>query len=163
MGIPVRGPSGLPMSTTGVSPVRNTNTNRAGTALRLMGETPMLLLIHVLERQPARQCTALRRELNIPDVPTADGWNVLLTFHDFPAEHWTRLRTTNLIESTFAAVRPQDEQTEKRLRAWRNRGCPLGSDSLPSKLESHLSRRLHPRPGGRPKKEPQDQKNNGLR
>jgi transposase-like protein len=29
----------------------------------------------------------------------------LLTFFDFPAEHWTHLRTTNPIESVFATVR----------------------------------------------------------
>jgi putative transposase len=29
----------------------------------------------------------------------------LLAFYDFPAEHWKHLRTTNLIESTFATVR----------------------------------------------------------
>lgn len=29
----------------------------------------------------------------------------LLTFYDFPAEHWKPLRTTNPIESTFATVR----------------------------------------------------------
>lgn len=29
----------------------------------------------------------------------------LLTFYDFPAEHWVALRTTNPIESTFATVR----------------------------------------------------------
>lgn len=29
----------------------------------------------------------------------------LLTFYDFPAEHWKSLRTTNPIESTFATVR----------------------------------------------------------
>ena len=29
----------------------------------------------------------------------------LLAFHDFPAEHWMHLRTTNPIESTFATVR----------------------------------------------------------
>ena len=30
---------------------------------------------------------------------------VLLTFYDFPAEHWIHLRTTNPIESTFSTVR----------------------------------------------------------
>jgi transposase-like protein len=29
----------------------------------------------------------------------------LLTFYDFPAEHWVHIRTTNPIESTFATVR----------------------------------------------------------
>ena len=31
--------------------------------------------------------------------------DALLAFYDFPAEHWTHLRTTNPIESTFATVR----------------------------------------------------------
>jgi putative transposase len=32
-------------------------------------------------------------------------WDVLLTFYDFPAENWTRLRTIHPIESTFATIR----------------------------------------------------------
>jgi putative transposase len=40
--------------------------------------------------------------------------DVLLTFYDFPAEHWVHLRTTNPIESTFATV---------RLRTARTKGC----------------------------------------
>ena len=31
--------------------------------------------------------------------------DALLTFYDFPAEHWRHIRTTNPIESTFASVR----------------------------------------------------------
>jgi len=38
----------------------------------------------------------------------------LLTFYDFPAEHWRHIRTTNPIESTFATV---------RLRTDKIRGC----------------------------------------
>ena len=38
----------------------------------------------------------------------------LLTFYDFPAQHWSHLRTTNPIESTFATV---------RLRTQRTKGC----------------------------------------
>lgn len=40
--------------------------------------------------------------------------DVLLTFYDFPAEHWRNIRTTNPIESTFATV---------RLRTEKVRGC----------------------------------------
>ena len=29
----------------------------------------------------------------------------MLPFYDFPAEHWTHIRTTNPIESAFATVR----------------------------------------------------------
>ncbi len=37
---------------------------------------------------------------------------VLLTFYDFPAEHWIHLRTTNSIESTFATVRLRHRRTK---------------------------------------------------
>jgi len=37
----------------------------------------------------------------------------LLAFYDFPAEHWSHLRTTNAIESTFATV---------QLRSYRTKG-----------------------------------------
>jgi transposase-like protein len=37
---------------------------------------------------------------------------VLLTFYDFPAEHWIHLRTTNPIESTFATVRLRTARTK---------------------------------------------------
>ena len=34
-----------------------------------------------------------------------NDWERMLTFYDFPEEHWRHLRTTNVIESPFAAVR----------------------------------------------------------
>ncbi len=37
---------------------------------------------------------------------------LLLTFYDFPAEHWKHLRTTNPIESTFATVRLRTDKTK---------------------------------------------------
>lgn len=36
----------------------------------------------------------------------------LLTFYDFPAEHWLSIRSTNPIESTFATVRHRTRQTK---------------------------------------------------
>jgi transposase-like protein len=36
----------------------------------------------------------------------------LLTFYDFPAQHWIHLRTTNPIESTFATVRLRTKRTK---------------------------------------------------
>ena len=36
----------------------------------------------------------------------------LLTFYDFPAEHWRHLRTSNPIESTFATVRLRTNKTK---------------------------------------------------
>src|SRR5690606_25468031 len=36
----------------------------------------------------------------------------LLSFYDFPAEHWGHLRTTNPIESTFATIRLRHRKTK---------------------------------------------------
>jgi transposase-like protein len=36
----------------------------------------------------------------------------MLTFYDFPAEHWPHIRTTNPIESTFATVRLRTHKTK---------------------------------------------------
>ena len=36
----------------------------------------------------------------------------LLAFYDFPAEHWTHIRTTNPIESTFATVRHRTKRSK---------------------------------------------------
>lgn len=47
--------------------------------------------------------------------------DVLLAFYDFPAEHWSHLRTTNPIESTFATI---------RLRHRRTKGCGTRRASL---------------------------------
>jgi transposase-like protein len=38
--------------------------------------------------------------------------DVLLTFYDFPAEHWKHLRSTNPVESTFATVRHRTTKTK---------------------------------------------------
>jgi len=38
--------------------------------------------------------------------------DVLLTFYDYPAEHWAHLRTTNPIESVFATVRLRHGKTK---------------------------------------------------
>jgi transposase-like protein len=38
--------------------------------------------------------------------------DVLLTFYDFPAEHWKHVRTTNPIEITFATVRHRTKRTK---------------------------------------------------
>ena len=36
----------------------------------------------------------------------------MLTFFEFPAEHWIHLRTTNPIESTFATVKARIKRTK---------------------------------------------------
>ena len=47
--------------------------------------------------------------------------DMLLEFYNFPADHWTHLRTTNPVESTFATV---------RLRQRRTKGCGSRNASL---------------------------------
>ena len=54
------------------------------------------------------------RSTTSPRACLAKDRGVLLTFYDFPAEHWKHVRTTNPIESTFATV---------RLRTYRTKGC----------------------------------------
>lgn len=41
-----------------------------------------------------------------------DDLDELLRFYDYPAEHWSHLRTTNPIESTFATVRNRSKITK---------------------------------------------------
>jgi transposase-like protein len=60
--------------------------------------------VHFLEKYDAKYqkaCECLRKD-----------WDVLLTFYDFPAEHWVHLRTTNPIESTFATIRLRHRKTK---------------------------------------------------
>ena len=57
---------------------------------------------------------SLRAEDDKAAACLAKDRDVLLTFYDFPAEHWKHVRTTNPIESTFATV---------RLRTYRTKGC----------------------------------------
>src|SRR6516162_5145775 len=45
----------------------------------------------------------------------------LLSFYDFPAEHWKHLRTTNFIESSFATIRH---------RTVRSKGCLYNKTAL---------------------------------
>jgi transposase-like protein len=59
---------------------------------------------HFLEKYDAKYpkaCECLRKDRH-----------ELLTFYDFPAEHWAHLRTTNPIESTFATIRLRHRKTK---------------------------------------------------
>ena len=42
--------------------------------------------------------------------------DALLAFYEFPAEHWKHLRTTNVIESSFATVRHRTVRSKGCLR-----------------------------------------------
>ncbi len=40
-------------------------------------------------------------------------WERMTTYYDFPKEHWVHLRTTNVIESPFAAVRLRTDASKR--------------------------------------------------
>lgn len=44
--------------------------------------------------------------------------DILLTFYDFPCEHWIHIRSTNVIESTFATVRLRTKKTKVMDHDW---------------------------------------------
>ncbi len=68
-------------------------------------------------REQAEKAFDLFVETYEPKYPRAVACLVkdradLLTFYDYPAEHWRHLRTTNPIESTFATVRLRTVRTK---------------------------------------------------
>jgi len=44
-------------------------------------------------------------------------WERMVTFYSFPAEHWRHLRTTNIVESPFSAVRLRTDASRRYKRA----------------------------------------------
>jgi transposase-like protein len=104
-------------------------------------------VLNVLDRLPKRLQAEARRSLAaIWSAPTrseaerrrdrtlawlhgqgqADGaatllrdWDHLVTFYDYPAEHWRHLRTSNVVESVFAGVRLRTD-VAKRARVREN-------------------------------------------
>jgi len=67
-------------------------------------ETANQAFDHFLEKYGAKYdaaCVCLKKDRD-----------VLLSFYDFPAEHWLHLRTTNPIESTFATIRLRHRRTK---------------------------------------------------
>lgn len=62
--------------------------------------------------------------------------NKLLTFYNYPAQHWQHIRSTNPIESTFATVKHRTRQT---------RGCCSRSTILAAffKLIMQAQKRCH--------------------
>ena len=43
-------------------------------------------------------------------------WDRMITFYDFPKEHWQHLRTTNPVESPFAALRLRTDAAKRYKR-----------------------------------------------
>ena len=72
-------------------------------------------IMNVLDKLPKRQHQQAKLMLrNIPYAETGDeaareaierDWDRMVTFYDYPREHWRHLRTTNPVESPLAALR----------------------------------------------------------
>ena len=60
----------------------------------------------------------------------AEDREALLTFYDFPAEHWKHIRTSNPIESTFATVRHRTTRAKGCLSHGRSRSVAQWRDSV---------------------------------
>ena len=60
--------------------------------------------------------------------------DVLLSFYDFPAEHWRHIRTTNPIESTFSTIRLRHRRTK-------GSGSRRASLAMMFKLGTHAEKR----------------------
>jgi transposase-like protein len=78
-------------------------------------------MLHEIMRAPDRQSALedierFSREFEAKYPKAVDtltkSQNELLTFFDFPAEHWIHLRTTNPIESTFSTVKARTKKTK---------------------------------------------------
>jgi transposase-like protein len=74
-------------------------------------------IMYAPDRERARKDIALFSEEYGARYPKAvetltKDQDRLLTFFDFPAEHWLHLRTTNPIESTFATVKARARKTK---------------------------------------------------
>ena len=44
-------------------------------------------------------------------------WERMVTFYQFPKEHWRHLRTTNVVESPFAALRLRTDAAKRFKKA----------------------------------------------
>jgi transposase-like protein len=83
--------------------------------------------VNVMDKLPKSVQPAAKQDLReiwqTPDRATAEtavtcllkDRDALLTFYDFPAEHWDHLRTSNPIESVFATVRHRTVRTKGAL------------------------------------------------
>jgi len=67
-------------------------------------------IVYASSRARAREARKAFEDRYGGDYPKAvetmaDDWERMTSFYDFPAGHWIHLRTTNVVESPFAAVR----------------------------------------------------------
>ncbi len=69
----------------------------------------------------------------------------MVAFYDFPKQHWKHLRTTNVVESPFAAVRPRSEAA-RRFKKIENATAMIfsGCCASPSRGSERSTRRILP-------------------
>ena len=93
-------------------------------------------LLHEMMKAPDRESADLSREKfeSTYDAKYEKAvkclnkdWERMTTFFDFPARHWTSLRTTNPIESSFATVKLRTKST-------RGAGSPKTATTMAFKL-----------------------------
>ena len=75
-------------------------------------------MMNVLDKLPKRQQGEAKLMLRaIPYVETLErDWVRMTTFYGFPKEHWVHLRTTNPVESPFAALRFRTDAAKRYKR-----------------------------------------------
>ena len=71
---------------------------------------PFALVVYAPSRAEAVKARKVFARRYRPWYPKAvdvleDDWERMVAFYDFPEDHWKHLRTTNVVESPFAAVR----------------------------------------------------------
>jgi putative transposase len=82
------------------------------------------LLRRMAHAEMQAECERLRREFGArygrtyPKAVETLGrdWERMVTFYQFPCEHWKHLRTTNVVESPFAAVRLRTDAAKRHKR-----------------------------------------------
>ena len=63
------------------------------------------------------QFTARYKKTQPKAVDTLNrDWDRMVTFFDFPKEHWVHLRTTNIVESPFSAIRLRTDAARRHKR-----------------------------------------------
>ena len=70
-----------------------------------------------------------------------DDWERMVAFYDFPEDHWKHLRTTNVVESPFAAVRLRTTAAKRFKRVEERYGADLevtlgGREAVPKARRS---------------------------
>lgn len=100
-------------------------------------------LLHEMMKAPDRESAAIAKqqfEETFSDKYEKSvqclnkDWSKLTTFFDFPAKHWTSIRTTNPIESSFATVKLRTKST-------RGSGSPKAAATMAFKLLQECEKR----------------------